>query len=467
MDIKKFLAASLAAAAVFGGTVSNYSSAPVSSAAFSFESWEDNNKEVVIGDFSFVVNTKSRTAILEKYSGKDKEAVIPDSVDGVPVKTIACNAFANNDTLESVVIPASVWDISGFLNCTALRSVTIENNPNYKTGIIRQSAFEGCKALESITIPECFDTVMENAFADCTSLAEIIFPEHKMTLNKYSFCDTPWYKTLKADEDGFVRFKDLIIDVVNASGELVIPDDAVEIAAFLCYKNNDITSVVIPKGVELVGAGAFYGCENLETVTIKSKNCRFYDNSVFANKLIVPQKFDISELEGFLEGLGEDISGWENIQKIVDNYNKYPEYKEYFDKLNEAVKDFTESQEDGSARSLFMPQGSFEGRIVGYKSSSAEKFAEKNNAEFEFAAMKGDVNKDGVADSIDASKLLQMYTKMSTSDTTLTDDELYLYDVNSDGIVDSVDASCILAYYAANSTDRANSQLLEEFIANK
>lgn len=456
MDIKKFLAASLAITAVFGGSFCNYSTTPLTNAASGFLSWEDVNKEMAIGDFSFIINTKSQTATLAKYNGTDKEVVIPCEADGTPVKIIQAGAFANNDTMESVVIPSSVWDIAGFFNCSALRSVTIENNPNYQTGIIRQSAFEGCNALEEITIPDCFESVMENAFADCTSLAEINFPDHKMHVNKYTFYDTPWYKSLKADKDGFIRFKDSIIDVVGVAGELVIPDDVTEIPAFLCYKNNDITSVVIPKNVISIGSGAFYGCENLETATIKNPDCRFMDNSVFINKLFESNEdpFNYEAMVEFLKDHPIDDELYDSIRKTVERYENDPFYKEYIDnyKMTER-KDFTESAGNGNTRELFMPMGTFDGKLIGYKSSSAETYAEKNNSEFGYAAMKGDVNNDGVIDSIDASNIMKLYTKLSTSSENPTEDELYIYDMNNDGIIDSVDASSVLAYYADEATD--------------
>lgn len=456
MDIKKILAASLAVTAVFGGTFCNYSTSPVTNAAYSYESWGNADQEVTVGDFLFVVNTKSKIASLEKYNGTDKEVVIPSDVNGIPVKVICQNAFANNDTIESVAIPSSIWDIAGFFNCTALKSVTIENNTKYQTGIIRNSAFEGCSALEEITIPNCFETVMENAFADCISLAKINFPDHKMYLNKYTFYDTPWYKSLKADKDGFIRFKDSIIDVVGVKGELVIPDDVTELPAFLCYKNNDITSVVIPKSVKTIGTGAFYGCENLETVTIKNPVCQFMDNSIFVNKLYETDgfTFNYQEMVEFLKNHSEDSEIFYSIRKTVERYENDPAFKEYIDNYKQVeAKDFTESADNGNMRGMFTPSGTFTGKIIGYKSSSAEAYASKNDALFGYAAMKGDVNNDGVIDSIDASNIMKFYTKLSTSNEKPTEDELYIYDMNEDGSIDSVDASLALSYYADKATD--------------
>ena len=64
----------------------------------------------------------------------------------------------------------------------------------------------------------------------------------------------------------------------------------------------------------------------------------------------------------------------------------------------------------------------------------------------------GDVNKDGVVDSSDASIVLDMYAKSSTGSAYLDEEKLKAADVNGDGAVDSSDASRILELYAINST---------------
>lgn len=66
-------------------------------------------------------------------------------------------------------------------------------------------------------------------------------------------------------------------------------------------------------------------------------------------------------------------------------------------------------------------------------------------------------------DSTDASDILELYAKLSTSpDLMVTDNQLKHYDVNADGRVDSSDALKILEYYAFLST--GGDCALKEFI---
>ena len=74
-----------------------------------------------------------------------------------------------------------------------------------------------------------------------------------------------------------------------------------------------------------------------------------------------------------------------------------------------------------------------------------------NDGVFEHEVEKGDVNCDGLIDSVDAAAVLQTYADLSTQreihpDTIYAGNELS--DFNSDGFIDSVDASNILEKYA-------------------
>ena len=49
--------------------------------------------------------TKEHTITVTGYEGTIRHLVIPDQVDGCPVKTIGKNAFSAREDLESVSIP--------------------------------------------------------------------------------------------------------------------------------------------------------------------------------------------------------------------------------------------------------------------------------------------------------------------------------------------------------------------------
>ena len=71
--------------------------------------------------------TKEHTITVTGYEGTVRHLVIPDQVDGCPVKTIGKNAFSAREDLESVSIPKTVETLGryAFYNSKAFRCTTV------------------------------------------------------------------------------------------------------------------------------------------------------------------------------------------------------------------------------------------------------------------------------------------------------------------------------------------------------
>lgn len=139
-------------------------------------------------------------------------------------------ASFSNSGLEEVFIPASVsslsteWDGTAFLDCTALKQITVSpDNPTYttqsnmliekETGDLLQYAlaspeteltipdtvtnigryaFQNADLLETVTIPGTVKTVNSSAFFDCDALKNVILSEGVESIEDYAFigCDS-------------------------------------------------------------------------------------------------------------------------------------------------------------------------------------------------------------------------------------------------------------------------------------
>ena len=90
------------------------------------------------------------TATISKYIGESTAIVIPSHIAGLSVTAIASEAFLDNVTIKTIVIPNAVTTIS-------------------------TKAFSGCSNLTSLVIPVSLTTIQEQAFFDCTSLNTVYY----------------------------------------------------------------------------------------------------------------------------------------------------------------------------------------------------------------------------------------------------------------------------------------------------
>ena len=84
------------------------------------------------------------------YDGQAAELTLPESLSGLPVKSIAAFAFAERTDLTSVHLPKSLKSLHlfAFQNCVNLKEVELFNTTDdYYDGVIR-----GCRKLSKITV---------------------------------------------------------------------------------------------------------------------------------------------------------------------------------------------------------------------------------------------------------------------------------------------------------------------------
>ena len=121
----------------------------------------------------------------------------------------------------------------------------------------------------------------------------------------------------ESPEEDFLVYDGVLEEYVGPGGDVVIPASlgVTEIAAQAFYNNLDITSIVIPEGVEVVGYWAFNGCENNESVTLPysleelAEHC-FTSNSI--TEIVIPGNVDIVGYGAF--------SGCTFLEKITLSY---------------------------------------------------------------------------------------------------------------------------------------------------
>ncbi len=153
---------------------------------------------------------------------------IPETLDGYPVRGIEYRAFENCRDLTSVTIPNSVTRIGNY-------------------------AFSGCGGLLSVTIGDGVKNIGDGAFENCGGLTSFSVDGNNGS-----------YSAL----NGLLLSKDGKTVLFGVNGDVAIPDSVTYIGSYAFKGSSGLTSVTIPDSVTSIGSYAFEDCDGLTSVTI-------------------------------------------------------------------------------------------------------------------------------------------------------------------------------------------------------
>ena len=120
-----------------------------------------------------------------RYSFKDCQALISVSISNT-VETIDGSAFSGCTALKSIYIPDSVIKIgySAFSSCTALENVRIPATVNDF-----QYAFNNCTALREFILPDGLQKLSMGCFANCSNLKNVVIPASVKVIETRAFSE--------------------------------------------------------------------------------------------------------------------------------------------------------------------------------------------------------------------------------------------------------------------------------------
>ena len=213
--------------------------------------------------------TNGETLILKGYigEGRPKEMIIPNYINGKPVKKIQSKTGNNASSIwsNSSMYGQGICDFDGNYNMvqSSVRRVYIPDGIEE----IGTSTFAYSKALEEVVLPSTLVKIGDRAFAECSTLKEakisIDFnePSKEKSVGWYAFGNCT--SLTKVDfsgnnfECGGSAFADCInLKTVNLSGIGTIGDNVFENCASLTY-------IKIPTGIRLTGQCVFDKIPNI------------------------------------------------------------------------------------------------------------------------------------------------------------------------------------------------------------
>ena len=188
------------------------------------------------------------------------------------VKVIGNCAFDLCRSLTIINIPNSVTTIGNcaFWGCDYLISINIPNSVT----TIGKSAFSDCYYLTSINIPNSVTTIGDSAFWWCYSLISITIPSSVVTIMGNPFCH--WHGNLYNESKVFIyedhvlfnKNKTTLIACIAKKTNYTIPNRVTTIGDSAFLGCESLTSINIPNSVTTIGKSAFSKCQSLTSINI-------------------------------------------------------------------------------------------------------------------------------------------------------------------------------------------------------
>ena len=227
----------------------------------------------VCGDYYYTTGStlyykdEDENATIWFYTGDETDVVIPDELDGHPVKKLMWGVFAYCDTIKTLSIPTGVLSFgnSAVENCPNLEKFFVaEDNPNFTApdGVLYSKdmkymlAFPNAKT-GTYTVPDGVISV-GSSFNELSQISEVILPESivKLTYGTFAGCEKLEYVKL--------------------------PDSLPDIGYNTFWRCPNLKEITIPKNIKRIYWGEFSECENLEKIFIPESVERI-DNQAFNN----------------------------------------------------------------------------------------------------------------------------------------------------------------------------------------
>lgn len=258
------------------------------------------------------------------YFCADLKAVdIPDGV------TTLRSAFQNCRSLTAINVPSSVTDIAGaFATCVSLTSVTLPEGlteiGNYAfssceslTSIkvpstvtfIGRYAFEA-SAIQAIDIPNGVTEIGESAFSYCPNLTELVIPDSVVKIGHnivegssklrsvhlgkgvenifgvdssaganefrtFQDCESLTYITVDPDNHYYTAEDNVLFNKAKTevyrsapgkTGSYTLPSSVKTMENTFIFEDSQLSSIVIPEGVQLLPQCTFKNCTNLKKI---------------------------------------------------------------------------------------------------------------------------------------------------------------------------------------------------------
>ena len=183
----------------------------------------------------------------------------------INVKLICLEYWDTNNDCEISISEASA--VTSLGQVFTGESIIMFNELRYFTGLnaIDEKAFDGCKKLRYISLPENIEIVSQYAFRDCILLKKVHIPRKVKILSAGAFKGCSALISVTFDENS-------VLEIIDGKAELTTNSNA----GAICESSNgafsnckSLESISLPISIKEIGEGAFWRCTALKNINLE------------------------------------------------------------------------------------------------------------------------------------------------------------------------------------------------------
>ncbi len=202
-------------------------------------------------------------------NGVESTLEIPEEIAELPVVRITGTAFTGCTAITSVTVPETVKQIESgaFARCSNLMEIVVdgENTAYSSRGGVLLDKYGTCllRCPGGITgdkfyFPLDVSTIADTAFQGCINLTKVTVPQNVEFIGNNAFADC------------------------TALESVIISDSVTKIGGYTFSGCTSLKTTKLPNGIEKLPEGIFYNCTSLYTIELP-QSVQFAENYCFAN----------------------------------------------------------------------------------------------------------------------------------------------------------------------------------------
>ena len=255
----------------------------------------------------------------------DEDVIIPKTIDGYTVTSIAQEAFRNCLTMVTLTIPSTVSEIGDFIVMGAQNLTTLYYNTDYEcssSSVFMNASFRkvviGGSAIpalhsqvEEVVLPETITALPDRAFSGCRSLKTIVIPQSVKSIGAEAFynCSSLTEINLPANLE---YIGNRAFQYCHSLTSITIPERVTEISDHMFDACQNLTEIKMHSGITRIGDSAFSGCKSITSITIPESVREIggdaFGGCDFLTEIIVPEGVTV---------IGERFCMYSNGIKII------------------------------------------------------------------------------------------------------------------------------------------------------